>query len=69
MSAEVVFRPEDYQQAISDVRSLVEENGSVTLAQARDHWGTTRRYAQSLLEYMDQEGVTLRVGDARKIRS
>jgi selenocysteine-specific elongation factor len=68
VSAEVVFRPEDYRQAVEDFRSLVAEHGSVTLAQARDHWGTTRRYVQALLEYMDQQGVTIRVGDARKLR-
>jgi selenocysteine-specific elongation factor len=68
VSTEVVFRPEDYQQAVEDIRSLVGERGSVTLAQARDHWGTTRRYVQALLEYMDQHGVTIRVGDARKLR-
>jgi len=68
VSSEVVFRTEDYQQALADVRSLAEQHGTFTLAQARDHWGTTRRYVQDLLEYMDQEGVTLRVGDARKLR-
>jgi selenocysteine-specific elongation factor len=68
VSAEVVFRPEDYQQAVEDIVALVEQHGSVTLAQARDHWGTTRRYVQALLEYMDQQGVTIRVGDARKLR-
>jgi selenocysteine-specific elongation factor len=68
LSPEVVFRPEDYRQAVEDMRSLVAELGSVTLAQARDHWGTTRRYVQPLLEFMDQQGVTIREGDARKIR-
>lgn len=68
VSSEVAFRPEDYRQAVEDIKALVEEHGSVTLAQARDHWGTTRRYVQALLEYMDQQGVTIRVGDARKLR-
>ena len=68
VSREVVFRTEDYQQAVKDVRALADEHGSFTLAQARDHWGTTRRYVQDLLEYLDQQGVTLRVGDARKLK-
>lgn len=68
ISAEVVFRPDIYERAVADIRALVGQHGSVTLAQARDHWGTTRRYVQALLEYMDQQGVTLRVGDARKLR-
>lgn len=68
VSQEVVFRTEDYQQARKDVRALAEKHGSFTLAQARDYWATTRRYVQDLLEYLDQQGVTLRVGDARKIK-
>ena len=69
VSAEVVFRTEDYQRAVEDIKKMVTELGSVTLAQARDHWGTTRRYVQPLLEYMDQQGITIRVGDVRKLRS
>jgi selenocysteine-specific elongation factor len=69
VSQEVVFRTEDYQQAIADVSDLAAQHGTFTLAQARDHWGTTRRFVQDLLEYMDREGITLRVGDGRKLRS
>ncbi|MBN2043880.1 MAG: selenocysteine-specific translation elongation factor [Anaerolineales bacterium] len=69
VSHEVVFRTEDYQQAVKDVAALAEKHGAFTLAQARDHWETTRRYVQDLLEYMDREGITLRVGDGRKLRS
>ena len=68
VSKEVVFRTEDYQQALKDVGAIAEKHGSFTLAQARDYWGTTRRYVQDLLEYLDQQGVTLRVGDARKLK-
>jgi selenocysteine-specific elongation factor len=40
----------------------------VTLAQVRDRFGTTRRYAQALLEHLDQQRITRRVGDARVLR-
>jgi selenocysteine-specific elongation factor len=68
VSHEVVFRVEDYQQAVADVKMLAEKYDAFTLAQARDYWQTTRRYVQDLLEYMDREGVTRRVGDVRKLR-
>jgi len=68
VSHEVVFRLEDYQQAQADVKMLAEKHGTFTLAQARDYWQTTRRYVQDLLEYMDRQGVTVRVGDGRKLR-
>ena len=68
VSNEVVFRPEDYQKALSDVRQIIQDTGSITLAQARDHWSTTRRYVQALLEYMDGQGITVRQGEARILR-
>lgn len=68
VSHEVAFRVEDYQQAVADVKLLAEQSDIFTLAQARDYWQTTRRYVQDLLEYMDREGVTRRVGDGRKLR-
>ena len=68
VSSEVVFRPSDIDQAIADVKQLAEQHGTFTLAQARDHWNTTRRYVQDLLEYLDQQGVTVRIGDGRKLR-
>ena len=42
--------------------------GSVTLAQLRDRLGISRRYAQALLEAMDANGITRRVGDERVLR-
>ncbi len=68
VSQDVVFRTEDYQKAVGDVRQLAAENGTFTLAQARDYWKTTRRYVQDLLEYMDRDGITMRVGESRKLR-
>jgi len=68
VSHEVVFRQEDYLQAVADVQALAGQYDTFTLAQARDHWQTTRRYVQDLLEYMDREGITRRVGDGRKLR-
>jgi selenocysteine-specific elongation factor len=68
VSAEVVFRAEDLDQAVADVKGLAEQFDTFTLAQARDHWGTTRRYVQDLLEYLDRQGITVRIGDGRKIK-
>ena len=52
-------------------RKLVEEceaAGSITLARFRDLLGVGRRTAQLLLERLDADGVTRRVGDARVLR-
>jgi selenocysteine-specific elongation factor len=43
-------------------------NGAVTLAQVRDELGTSRKFAQALLEHLDSEKVTLRRGDEHVLR-
>ena len=50
------------------VTELIQRDGSVTLASLRDELHTSRRYAQALLELLDAERVTLRVGDERVLR-
>jgi selenocysteine-specific elongation factor len=42
--------------------------GAVTLAQLRDELGTSRKFAQALLEHFDSEKVTIRRGDAHVLR-
>jgi selenocysteine-specific elongation factor len=69
VSAEVVFRSEDYEQMVRGVRELIGLDGSITLAEVRDRFDTTRKYAQALLEHLDQTGVTVREGDVRKLRA
>jgi selenocysteine-specific elongation factor len=41
---------------------------TITLARVRDMFGASRKYAQSLLEHLDQRGITRRVGDERVLR-
>ena len=50
------------------IAAEMETRGTITLAEVRDLFGTSRKYAQALLEHMDSEGMTLRVGDARRLR-
>ena len=46
-----------------------EREGTVTLARARDLLGTSRRTAQAILERLDNDHVTLRIGDVRRLRT
>jgi selenocysteine-specific elongation factor len=50
------------------VIDLCRRDGSATIATLRDELGTSRRYAQALLEYLDREKVTRRDGDAHVLR-
>ena len=44
---------------------LADQPDGVTVAEARDAWGTTRKYALALLARLDGTGVTRRRGDLR----
>ena len=56
-------------QARRRVLALAEQGGgAVTLAQLRDELGTSRKFAQALLEHLDSEKVTIRRGDAHYVR-
>jgi selenocysteine-specific elongation factor len=62
-----------HRDAIDAVRERVEAvvaaEGSITLARLRDELGTSRQFAQALLEHLDAERVTRRgPGDARVVR-
>ena len=49
------------------VAAIIAAEESITLARLRDELGTSRRYAQALLEALDAERVTLRLPDDRRI--
>ncbi|HEY7035315.1 MAG TPA: selenocysteine-specific translation elongation factor [Thermomicrobiales bacterium] len=61
----VIYAPAAHDAIEREVLALIDRNGSLTLAEFRDHFGTSRKYAQATLEYLDQRRVTRRVGDAR----
>ena len=45
------------------------EKGEITAATFRDLLGSSRKYTIALLEYFDREGITVRIGDARRLKS
>ncbi len=68
VSAEVVFRKGDFETMVEKIKAALQASGKITLAEVRDLFDTSRRYVQALLEYLDATGVTVREGDARKLR-
>jgi selenocysteine-specific elongation factor len=66
VSDEVVFRRTDYQAMVEKIRLAIRQKGQVSLAEVRDLFQTSRRYAQALLEHLDTTGLTVRDGDFRR---
>lgn len=64
----IAFSADAYGEMVERVSSQIRESGSITLAQVRDMFGTSRKYAQALLEHMDDKRITRRVGDERVLR-
>ena len=62
------FAPEPLAGLERRVVALCERDGSTTIAAVRDELGTSRRYAQAVLEHLDAKKVTLRRGDEHVLR-
>src|SRR6476646_6466996 len=61
----IVFAHDAYDRMVMQTLALIDAHGSVTLAQFRDAVGTTRKYAQAVMEYLDARRITRRAGDVR----
>jgi selenocysteine-specific elongation factor len=64
-AGDIIFEKQAYDRLAGQITTHLQANGSVTVAQARDMLGTSRKYALALLEHLDEEHVTRRQGDAR----
>jgi Elongation factor SelB, winged helix. len=69
VSAQVVFRREDYDMLVAAVREHFSKEETLTVVQFRDRFGSSRRYVLAFLEHLDAIGMTVRDGDARRINS
>ena len=60
------------RQAADDAKAVVEAHcrahGEITAAAFRDMIGASRKFAIAFLDWCDRTGVTVRVGDVRKLR-
>jgi selenocysteine-specific elongation factor len=68
VSDDIAFTKDSYVAAVAMVREIISTGGSITVAQLRDRMGASRRPVLALLEHLDAERVTRRVGDARVLR-
>ena len=68
VSESVVFAASAYEEMLRRVTEYMSEHGEITVADVRDMFGASRKYALALMDYLDQQRVTRRVGDARVLR-
>jgi len=64
----VIFTSTSYQTMTGQITAHLREKGSITVAEARTLFNSSRKYMLPLLEYLDQQRITRRVGDERVLR-
>jgi len=65
ISPTVVFLASTLEEIIQKTKEMLSEKQKITVADFRDYFNTSRKYAVSLLEYMDAQKITIREGDFR----
>lgn len=68
LGEDVLLQPKRYDEMKDAVVSHIQAHGNISLAELRDMFDTSRKYAVAVLEQLDQSGVTIRQGDVRKLR-
>ena len=64
-----LFLAETYAAMVEQVSRHLRRTGKITVAEARDLFATSRKYALALMEHLDAIGVTKRVGDERTLKA
>jgi len=67
VSADVVYRKTDYEEMVKKIRDRMKEGNTISVAEVRDLFNTSRKYALALMEYLDSIGITMREGDVRRL--
>ena len=61
------YQNSDIQKAKMSLVETLKLQGEVGVAEVRELWGTSRKYAVPLLEFFDQQHITRRQGDKRTL--
>jgi selenocysteine-specific elongation factor len=64
----IVFSSDAFNEMLDGVRSYISRHGEITVGDFRDLFQTSRKYALGFMDYLDQQQITKRVGDARILR-
>ncbi|HVO42120.1 MAG TPA: selenocysteine-specific translation elongation factor [Aggregatilineales bacterium] len=69
LTPEVLLTPSAYVGMVAEVQRSLDAGAPVTIKLLRDRFATSRKYAQAVLEYLDNAGVTRRAGDDHVLAS
>lgn len=66
---DIAILPEVYSQIVKETVAYLTKESQITLGQFRDMFQTSRKYALAFLEYLDQQKITVREEDHRRLSS
>jgi selenocysteine-specific elongation factor len=69
ITTDMYFLASSVEQLRQTLRKYLTEKGEMTAASFRDLIGSSRKYTIPLLEFFDRDGLTIRIGDIRKLKS
>jgi selenocysteine-specific elongation factor len=68
LALDVALLRESFERMKLQVTEFISKNGPATVSELRQALGSSRRIMVPLLERLDRDGVTTRVGDKRCLR-
>jgi selenocysteine-specific elongation factor len=68
LAPDVLLLRKSFERMKSQVTEFISKNGPATVSELRQALGSSRRVMVPLLERLDRDGVTRRVGDKRCLR-
>jgi selenocysteine-specific elongation factor len=69
VTSDMYFLASSIEELRVILRKYLTEKGEMTAASFRDLIGSSRKYTIPLLEYFDRDGLTIRIGDTRRLKS
>ena len=66
INGEIIFTTKNYKQLLEKINSFFKKNSSLNIKDFKEITKTSRKYAVPLLEYLDKQKITFRLGNERK---
>ena len=68
VSEGAIFSTPAYEEMVKRIVEHLHTHKKITVAEVRDLFQTSRKYALALMEYLDGQKITHRIGDERVLR-
>jgi selenocysteine-specific elongation factor len=69
VATDLYYLSSTVDQVRAVLKKFLSDKGEITAGSFRDLIGSSRKYTIPLLEYFDREGLTIRIGDIRRLKS